>query len=72
MKDKELNMKIPEQPRLCCRQCALGRVPFQGSRAKSRASLLTILGVVIVTLAGLVLGNLGLLESMYEITLRSK
>jgi len=34
MKDKELNMKIPEQPRLCCSQCALGRVLFQGSRAK--------------------------------------
>lgn len=29
-------------------------------------------GIAIVTLAGLVLGNLGLLESMYEITFRSK
>ena len=31
-------------------------------------ALLLILGVVIATLAGLVLGNLELLESMYEIT----
>jgi hypothetical protein len=45
---------------------------FKDPAPKSRAALLTILGVVIVTLAGLVLGNLGLLESMYEITLRSK
>jgi len=45
---------------------------FKDPAPKSRAALLTILGVVIATLAGLVLGNLGLLESMYEITLRSK
>jgi len=45
---------------------------FKDPAPKSHAALLTILGVVIVTLAGLVLGNLGLLESMYEITLRRK
>jgi len=45
---------------------------FKDPAPKSRAALMTILGVIIATLAGLVLGNLGLLESMYEITLRSK
>jgi hypothetical protein len=39
---------------------------------KMNRALSAILGVVIATLAGLVLGNLGLLESMYEITFRSK
>ena len=45
---------------------------FKDPAPKSRAALLTILGVIIATLAGLVMGNLELLESMYEITLRSK
>jgi glucose uptake protein len=40
---------------------------FKDPAPKSRAAMLTILGVSIATLAGLVLGNLGLLESMYEI-----
>ncbi len=44
---------------------------FKDPAPKSRAALMTILGVIIATLAGLVLGNLGMLESMYEITLRS-
>ena len=45
---------------------------FKDPAPKTRAALLTIIGVLIATLAGLVLGNLGLLESMYEITLSGK
>jgi glucose uptake protein len=45
---------------------------FKDPAPKSRAALLTILGVIIATLAGLVLGNLGLLESLFEITKASK
>ncbi|MCK5564337.1 MAG: hypothetical protein KAJ07_03750 [Planctomycetes bacterium] len=41
---------------------------FKDPTPKSRAAMLTILGVIIATLAGFVLGNLGLLEKMYEIT----
>jgi len=40
---------------------------FKDPAPKSRAALLTLLGVSIATLAGLVLGNLELLESMYDI-----
>ena len=45
---------------------------FKDPAPKSRAALLTILGVLIATLAGLVLGNIELPETTYEITLRSK
>ncbi len=45
---------------------------FKDPAPKSRAAMLTFIGVTIATLAGLVLGNLELLESMYEITLRSQ
>ncbi|TWU38289.1 GRP family sugar transporter [Novipirellula artificiosorum] len=41
---------------------------FKDPAPKTRAALLTIIGVLIATLAGLVLGNLELLDSMYEIT----
>jgi len=41
---------------------------FKDPTPKSRAAMLTILGVIIATLAGLILGNLELLEKMYEIT----
>ena len=49
-----------------------GAFYFKDSAPRSRAALLTILGVLIATLAGLVLGNIELLETTYEITLRSK
>jgi len=41
---------------------------FKDPAPKSRAAMLTFIGVIIATLAGLVLGNLELLESMYVIT----
>ena len=45
---------------------------FKDPAPKTRAALLTIIGVLIATLAGLVLGNLELLETMYDITRSAK
>lgn len=47
-----------------------GVLYFKDPAPRSRAALLTILGVVLATLAGLVLGNLGVLAGMYEIVPR--
>lgn len=43
---------------------------FKDPAPRSRAALWIILGVILATLAGLVLGNLGALEGMYQITPR--
>jgi glucose uptake protein len=40
---------------------------FKDPAPKSRAAVMTLLGVTISTLAGLVLGNIGRIESMYQI-----